>query len=155
MIYLGYLPSTLELYISNLLIEKGIRCIWDLNLDSLSAAFNIRIKYYPGETCLIKKGKKIYIFINKALSEQEQYEEFLHELSHYVLDHSSLLYLDENQWRHIELKTDHVMQYIAIPYFLLDTLTKLETVEAASEYFYVSRSLAWKRMEQIKNRINK
>jgi hypothetical protein len=150
-----YIPTALELYISNLLIGKGIQCIWDLNIDSLATAFNIRIKYYPGETALIKKGKRIYVFVNKTLSEQEQYEEFLHELTHQIMEHCSVLHLDVNQWHHIELKTDHLMQYVAIPYFLLDTLTKLETVEAASEYFYISRSLAWKRMENIKDRINK
>lgn len=102
---------------------------------------------------MIRKGKKAIITINRNLSEQEQYEDFLHELTHYILETTSFLFLDGKEWIRVEMKVNHAVQYVAMPIFLLDTIVKLETVEAVSEYFFVSYELARKRMESIRNRL--
>jgi Zn-dependent peptidase ImmA (M78 family) len=149
---LNYKPTFLEVYVSNLLIEKDIRCIWDLNIESLCEAFGITVVYDSIETCLMHNNKFKLVVIDNRLSEAEQYHQFLHELGHYLLSHTSFQLLNENQWRYIELKADMMIQYISMPYFLIDTLIKLETIEAVSEYFFVNYDLAYKRMEKIKCR---
>jgi Zn-dependent peptidase ImmA (M78 family) len=142
-----------EAYVSSILEQKGINHIWDMNIESLARAFNINVRYVPGGSCMMKRGKKAIISTNKHLDEQKQYEDFLHELSHYILDTTSFLNLNQDQWKQVELKTDHVLQYVAMPLFLLDTIIKLKTIEAVSEYFFVSHELARKRMESIRNRL--
>lgn len=148
-----YRPVFEEIFLSDILEKKGINHIWDMNIETLAKAFNINVRYSSGGTCMLKKGKKAIITLNKSIDEQEQYEEFLHELGHYILETASFLLMDQDQWKRVELKVDHVLQYLAMPLFLLDTIIKLETVEAVSEYFFISYELARKRMESIRNRL--
>lgn len=148
-----YKGTNIETFISNTLLEKGITCIWSPHIETLAEAFNINVTYADTCTVMIRKGKKVLIIINKSLSKLEQYEQFLHELGHFFLETAPFPLLSESQWKYTEMRSNYVIQYIAMPLFLLDDIIQLNTVEAVSEYFFVSYELARKRMESIKNRL--
>ncbi|QVK18098.1 ImmA/IrrE family metallo-endopeptidase [Mycoplasmatota bacterium] len=147
-----YVPTNWEILISNILIDKGIKSVFKLNIYDLSNAFNIIVRYCDAGNILLTNKNKAAIILNKHKSGKEQYLSFLHELSHYIQEHVSYQYLNEHQWKYFELKANGLMQYLAMPYFLMDRIMDLNTVDAVVNYFYVTEELAQKRLEGIKSK---
>lgn len=148
-----YVPTNNEILISNLLVEKGIQSIFHLNIYDLSNAFKVKVWYLDADNELIRNTKKTIIFIDNRNTERERYINFLHELSHYIQEHASFHYLSEHQVKYFEMKADHLIQYIAMPYFLIDNVFILDGVRGVANYFGVPLDLAQKRIDGIKNRI--
>lgn len=146
-----YTPNKTELYLSNLLLKKGITKE-DLNIKSLAEFFNIKLCYSDLESSMITSKRGTLIFIDENEEPIAQYYQFLHELSHYIQNHLSFQLLNFNQWKYIELKAEHIIRYIAMPYFLIDNIKHLHTIQEVSEYFFVSYELAFKRLEEITNK---
>lgn len=142
-----------EDFVNTILLDKGINSIEHLNIECLAAAFNINIYYWNCKTFLLS-DEDVSIVIDNKKNEIQQYEEFLHELGHYILykNHIKLI-TDLGDWKYIEGKVNHLVPYIAIPKFLIDNVCHLQTVEAVSNLFYVPHDIARKRLEGIKNRI--
>ncbi len=147
-----YMPTNIEIIISNLLIDYGINSRWKLNILDISNAFNIYVTYENTRDALLIGKDEIYIVINENHSEQEKYVRFLHELSHYLLEHVSIHELQMHQYKYYEFKANNLVQYIAMPYFLIDDIYSLKTVEGVANYFCLPQKLVRKRLEGIKNR---
>ncbi len=139
----------LERYVQRLLQDKGIKTINDMTIERLSEAFDIHVFYKPYGTCMKTRCGVTVIMIDSRVNETEQYHQFIHELAHLICHHTSIKYLNNNQWKYYELKAEKVVKYITIPSFLISGYT---TVEEVSEEFHVSYDLAMKRLEAIKNR---
>ncbi len=148
-----YVPSNTEIIVSNLLEEKGITSIFKLHICDFMKAFNITLRLCDFGGVLLKNERRTVIILNKNDPEVIQYESFLHELSHHIREDLSYQLVEEWQHNNFECKTNHLMQYIAMPYFLYEDIICLNTVEKVARYFHVTKELARKRLEGIKNKL--
>jgi hypothetical protein len=139
-----------ENYVNDILLEKGINSIDKLNITDLADAFGINVYYFNCGTHLISE-EELYCIIDSSKNEVIQYEEFLHELAHYIYMHDYRYLTDFNRWKHIELKVNSLVPYLAIPKFALGELLYTATVNEAANRFNISTHLAWKRVNLIKN----
>lgn len=148
-----YVPTNSEIIVSNLLLDKGINSVFKLNIYDLANAFNIHVKNANINSIMHDQDACI-IFLDERKSERLQYISFLHELSHYIRNDVSVAVQKKWQYNYCELKTNYLVQYIAMPFFLIDKIIiDLKSVEAVANYFRVTHELARKRLEGIRNRI--
>ncbi len=148
-----YVPTNVEVMASNILLDHGVTSLWHLNIYDLANAFEVKVKYLPIDSTILFYDKNTVIIINDRESARNQYSQFLHELSHHIQEHIAYQYLDNFQLKYFEMKANYLVQYLAIPYFLIDILKGLKTVNKVADYFYVSQEIAQKRIEGIKSRI--
>lgn len=145
----------IEDFINNELISRGINTISKLNIKDLADAFDINVYYWNCKSFLhFDEEHSIVIDINKNFL--DQYEEFLHELGHYILfqNHVKLI-KSVREWRYIEGKVNYIVPFIAIPNFALGEALAQNTIQEVSSLFHVSTELAEKRIKLYKNKILK
>jgi Zn-dependent peptidase ImmA (M78 family) len=145
-----YKPTKLELYISNI-FQEHIKTIEDLSIRKIAEVLDIEVRYADFSATVFNNNKRL-IVLSEEKNYSQQYNRFIHEVAHILLEQVSFHKLVDEQIKYIEGKTNHIMQYIAIPYFMLDKLHELCTIEEISEYFNVSYEIALNRMEKIKYR---
>lgn len=145
-----YVPTNSEIIVSNILLEKGINSLYKLNVYDLSQAFGIQVWYEDVGGILINKKA---IVLDKNKSHRDQYVQFAHELGHFFRDDPSFQQLEDWQHKYVELKVNRLMLYITMPYFLLDIIVSLGSVEKVAQCFYVNEEMARKRLEGIRNRM--
>ena len=130
------------------LISRGINDVCQLNIKSLSDAFNVNIVYWNCSTRIVKDDELYYCIIDNRKHPVLQYEEFLHELAHIIYDNDLCVANDKRIYFYRECKVNHLVPLIAIPKFaIMHILGK--TVEEISSEFGITRSLAMKRLKHI------
>ena len=148
-----YVPTNVEVLASNVLLDHGITQLWNLNIYDLANAFDVQVKYLPMTSAIMFTKTKTTIIINSKTSKRNQYVQFLHELSHHIQEHIAFQYLEDWQLKYYELKANSLIQYLAIPYFLINEVFELKTVDRVANHFYVTKEIARKRLEWIENRL--
>jgi len=137
----------MEFYISNLLIEKGITSKEQLNIVDLSEAFKIPVVYFEQKSSIskIKSLGLSFIMIDNRKDGVYQYEDFLHELSHFILDeyHTESI----SKYRTFEQKANHVMQILSCPSHICRD--KIKNIVEFSTEFNLTYRLAAKRISRL------
>lgn len=148
-----YNPNLAEVLVSEILMEKGIKTIFDLNMTNMMEKFSFCVHYAPvGTTYVGGKGKKIIIIDNRECHYQRNMQ-VLHEISHIIYDDLSYIYLLEEEWLDVEKKVELISTYVAMPYFLINEILQLGTVERVANYFCIPAELVEKRLEGINKRM--
>jgi hypothetical protein len=145
----GEVNMIYENFISNVLLERGINSIHQLNIRDLSEAFNIKIYYWNCGTRLVSE-EETYCVIDISKPDIIQYEEFLHELVHYIITHDINTITNLKVWKHIEGKVNCLVPYLAIPKFLLADLNRFTNIYDAGEYFNITPRLLLRRLKSLK-----
>lgn len=144
-----------EDFVNTILLDRGINSIEHLNIECLAAAFNINVFYWDCKTFLLS-DEDVNIVIDNKKNEIQQYEEFLHELGHYILYQNHIkLITDLSEWKYIEGKVNQLVPYIAIPKFAMKEALDQESIYEVSSIFKISTSLVEKRLTLFKNKILK
>lgn len=149
-----YKPSRMELFISNLLQEKGLKKLEDFTITNLAENFGVKVWFgdLDAATMIGKEGTLIFVNINEPPT--IQYIKFLHELSHIIQYHLPYSLVNRHQWKYYETKANYIVRYLAMPYFLLTQLRNDVTVSELAELFSVPFEIAQKRLVEITNRQN-
>ncbi|QVK17765.1 ImmA/IrrE family metallo-endopeptidase [Mycoplasmatota bacterium] len=144
-----------EDFVNTILLDRGINSIEQLNIECLAAAFNINVYYWNCKTFLLT-DEDVTIAININKDKVEQYEEFLHELGHYILYQNHIkLITDLGEWKYIEGKVNQLVPYIAIPKFAMKEALDQESIYEVSSIFKISTAFVEKRLTLFKNKILK
>ena len=148
-----YMTSIAEIEVSKVYRQFGVVQPSHLTIDTLCEIFNINVYFLKAGSKLILDGDDVFIIIDSRLTEREQLEIFYHELAHFLLDHRPTITL--SLFQYFETKADNLIQYLAFP------LHMLQFIDFESEYlihemadqFNVSWDLAYKRLENIKQKL--
>lgn len=147
------MTSVAEIEISKLYQQFGVVEPSHLNIHHLSEIFNINVYFLETNSKLILDGDDVFMIIDSRTNQTEQLESFYHELAHYLLEHRPTDTLP--LFEYFEMKADYLIKYLAIP------LHMLKHIDFESDYlvheiayqFNISRDLAYKRIENIKNKL--
>lgn len=151
-----YNPTDLEIYVENLYKSIGIRDASDLCIENVATGLNIEIvymEYAPNRAIYDDDFCVIFLNPKKPNMKDIFFHEIAHPLRHYGDQESmNIGSLDELQ----EIQANQFQLYAAIPFFLIAEFPEKEIdfVHYLSKTFDVSYSLAYKRVKQIKRRIN-
>jgi len=78
-----YRPSETELWISGLYQQNGILQPKDLTISAVSEIFSVKVSYYDGPVFAEwEEDNYAFIFLNRNKSQEEQKNDFFHELCH-------------------------------------------------------------------------
>jgi Zn-dependent peptidase ImmA (M78 family) len=153
----NYISTPLEQWIEALYEKLEITAPEQLQIAELAGKLNIWVYFMDMGSMTIEKQGVFSVNIDRRLSGNEQWEDFLHELCH-VLRHSGnqlvmpTPYMD---WQ--EQDAAHFQLYAAIPMFMVRRLKlpehQSEMIELLAEEFHVTHRLAAVRLEQIQRRV--
>lgn len=148
-----YQFSFLEKWISDLYSTFGINSPCDLTIENISLALNINVYFRGLSVKLIIDDKEVYIILDSRENKKKQYEDFYHELAHYLLSHSTAT--TPTLFGYFEDKADNLIQYLAIPchMFRFINFNSDSLIEEVSTQFNVSYDLALKRIVNIKEKL--
>lgn len=125
--------------------SHGIKCIEDLDIDNVAAAFNISLfKNFPLDIRV--KSKEIDIIMLQAKDICTMTESFFHEFAH-VLRHGHT-HISDSYRRYCEGQANKLMYELAIPDFMITN--EMLDYKSLSSYFNVSETFALTRIEQLK-----
>jgi len=154
----NYQLTPLEKWVQDLYFQIGVVSTAQLNINYIASTLNIWYYELNMSSKVIDSGAGLYsICIDKRLSPQRQWQDFLHELCHALrhygdqVDMPDLL-IDWQEW-----DADTFMIYASMPFFLIRDLelpkTRNEIIPYLASQFGVTKQLAAKRLEQIERRI--
>ncbi|GGE48010.1 hypothetical protein GCM10011391_28500 [Pullulanibacillus camelliae] len=150
----GYIPTTLEKWISDRFIQKGIFYPWELTPKQIAGAFDIDFDADFSPAFSSEEFGEPFIVVDKRTSQEMQKEQFFHELGH-ILRHDGDQ-RDENMpesFRMMQEADAHLFTlYAAIPYHMLD-FSANNTIESIIERFNVSNEIAKNRVLGIKRKL--
>ncbi|QGH32578.1 ImmA/IrrE family metallo-endopeptidase [Gracilibacillus salitolerans] len=146
-----YKPFDLENWITKHYIQIGITTPEQINLKQIALSFHIWTSYKEKRSFAFQDGKYRIINIDARLTEQEQREQFFHELCH-LLRHCGSQLIMPKAFRELqEWDAIRFTKYAAIPYSMLQLfdLKSDYIIEEIAESFKVHEDLARERMEGI------
>ncbi|MEK3935981.1 ImmA/IrrE family metallo-endopeptidase [Sporosarcina sp. FSL W7-1349] len=152
-----YINSHLEDYIKDLYLNIGIKNPGKLNQHTIARRLNIWLYPFNGPSEAIYSNGRQYIFLNRNLTPQEQWQEFAHELCH-ILRHSgnqkkmARLFLEYQEWQ-----ADSFASHFCIPTFMLRRLElpqdRQKAVWKIQQTFNVTNEFAELRLKMYENKV--
>ena len=127
-------------------------------LDSLKIAMNLGISVYhwPDNSQALFLKDQSYIFLNEQLTQQQQWQDFCHELGHILLHTGNQRRMSPLFREYQEYKANNFMYHACMPTFMLDELQLCDylpqTVVKLQELFNVEYEFAMKRLTQYLNK---
>ncbi|MCR8645558.1 ImmA/IrrE family metallo-endopeptidase [Paenibacillus sp. N1-5-1-14] len=138
---------------------KRIHITQPSQLDILEIAQRLNIWVYfmeMGSQAIDRNG--VYsICVDRRITPQEQWEDFLHELCHVLRHSGNQVEMSEDFMDKQELEANTFQLYAAIPYSMFRQLelpqTQQEIIDLIATEFRVTHALAQRRLEQIQRRV--
>jgi Zn-dependent peptidase ImmA (M78 family) len=148
-----YKPTSLEKWISDRYVQKGILYPWELRPSQIAGAFDIDFDIH---FCPAYSGEfygQPFIVLDKRASYEVQNEQFFHELCH-ILRHAGNQYNGMYElFRELqEMDARLFTVYAMIPYHMLDFSIE-NTVQSIMERFSAPFHIAQKRVKIIRERL--
>lgn len=147
--------SHLEDYIKDFYTKIGI--VNPNLLDYREIAINIGIKvfYWSDSSQALFANEKPFIFLDETLSQQQQWQEFCHELAHVLLHTGDQFNMYPLFREYQERKANNFMYHACMPTFMLKDLQLYDympqTVMKLQELFNVEYEFSLKRLTQYLN----
>ena len=148
-----YHYSHLEDYIITLYTKIGIQRIEHVTMKNVASGLDITVYTFEGSSEGVYAAGRQYIFLNRDLSLQEQWQEFGHELCH-ILRHAghqgrmAQSFVEYQEWQ-----ADNFALHVCIPTFMLVEMELSRNRKRAlweiQESFNVTYDFAEKRLEQF------
>ncbi len=123
-----------------------------LSIDNISRIFNFEIIYWEYSSELVYFKEKYKMFINESLTEQQQWQDFGHEMCHFCWHGGANKYLHEMYVEYQENKADYFMYHFCVPSFMLQQL-KGVTAYDIMNLFNVEFDFALRRLEMYRNNL--
>lgn len=112
----------------------------------------IKLIYWKNTSSIAKYQGNYYLFLNEMLTEQQQWQEFGHEMYHYFYDETNYDLLHENYAEYGETKADYFAYHFCVPTFMLYNLKGVDVYDVM-ELFNVEFDFALKRLEMYRNKV--
>ncbi|WP_369595605.1 ImmA/IrrE family metallo-endopeptidase [Lysinibacillus pakistanensis] len=147
--------SHLEDYIKDFYIRLCMTTPALLDFREIAEKLGIKVFYWPDTSQALFAENKPFIFLNETLSQQQQWQDFCHELAHVLLHTGDQFYMSPLFREYQEHKANNFMYHACIPTFMLDELqlndSTPQTVMKLQELFNVEYEFALKRLTQYLN----
>lgn len=141
-----------EEYIKLFYLKIGISKPQELQFQTISKRLGITTYYWPEQSQAFFTGNKSFIFLNEQLSQQQQWQDFCHELAHVLLHSGHQGCMSPLFREYQENKANNFMNHACIPSFMLDELEQSDanafTVQHVQQLFNVEYDFVVKRLEQ-------
>jgi len=125
---------------------------YQLMIGTVSKKMNLSVTFWDF-TSEITLYKGIYkIFINERQSEQQQWQDFGHEMYHFCHDHVVYDRLHESYAEYGESKADYFAYHFCVPTFMLQQLDEVN-IHVITTMFNVEFDFALRRLEMYQNKI--
>src|SRR5690625_2027312 len=139
-----------ECYVKHLFESLCVTSPNQLSIHHIAAKLKVKVIYWEYPSALAERRGKFNVFINQELNEQQQWQDFGHEMKHYCFDRGSQIYLKDSFIGYKEIKADYFSYHFCIPTFMLDLFKEVSAYEIA-RIFNVEPSFALKRMDMYRN----
>ncbi|MGF9975935.1 ImmA/IrrE family metallo-endopeptidase [Viridibacillus arvi] len=143
-----YCYTHLEDFIRNLYINIGITKIEQLNIYTISRRLKLKVIYAPFKSFC--NGNMICI--DSRISKERQWQEFIHELCHFLLHSGNQLGVPPAFRQYQEWKAENFTYQACVPTYMLDELCNIHklrlSVQMIQVLFNVEEHIAIKRFEQ-------
>ncbi len=123
-----------------------------LTIDYISMALNIKMHYWNDTSSIAIYKNNYKMFINENLNKPRQWQEFGHEMNHYIYDEGNQLHLPDTYKTYQESKADYFAYHFCVPTFMLAKL-KGVTAYDIMILFNVEFDFALRRLEMYKNKV--
>lgn len=150
-----YITSALEDWITKKYMRFGIKNPDDININRIAKIYRIYIhqKELPARYDIY--GRYQAIILDSRCTEQEQREQFFHELCHILrhVGHQSMLptaFRELQEW-----DANHFTMYAALPFFMIREydFQSPYLIQDLVEDFKVTEKMCIKRIEHIKRNV--
>lgn len=123
-----------------------------LSLNKITSALNIKLIYWSHTSAIAELKGRYCLFINKALNKCRQWQEFGHEIYHYLYDHVVYDRLHECYAGYGESKADYFAYHFCVPTFMLKNLKEVNANVVANT-FNVEFDFALRRLEMYQSKM--
>src|SRR5690625_4714374 len=110
----------------------------------------IKIVYWHFTSAIAERNGKYNLFINQKLSQQQQWQDFGHEMKHFCFDRGNQNDLFSSLIYYQEVKADYFAYHFCIPTFMLEQLKEV-TIHEIARVFNVEFEFAVRRFDMYKN----
>lgn len=141
-----------ERYIKKLFLSLGINCISQLNIKELSNKLNLDVLFWNYGSELAYYNGCFKVFINNNQSMQCMWQDFGHEIYHYLNDQASYDLLHPGYYLYGECKADYFAYHFCVPTFMLNNFKEV-SVNVIANRFNVEYDFALRRFEMYQNKI--
>ncbi|MCB5235455.1 ImmA/IrrE family metallo-endopeptidase [Niallia circulans] len=150
-----YQTTLLEDWIKDFLQNLGIYHPHQLNIEIISQRLNL----YVVEKNVKSRVMEGVVFLDSGLNEQEKWQEFSHELKHYLKDEGNQLLLPKSFVDLQEYKAESFALHFCVPTYMLlnyeiNNYMNIDTgVQFVSDTFNVTNEFANKRLIHFRNQV--
>lgn len=150
-----YQTTLLEDWIKDFLNNLGIYHPHQLNMETVSNRLGLHVIEKNVKSRVVEG----IVFLDSRLSEKEKWQEFSHELKHYLKDEGNQLLLPKSFVELQEYKAENFALHFCVPTFMLlnkeisNYINFEDGVQYVSETFNVTKEFAHKRLLHFRNQI--
>ncbi len=120
-----------------------------LEFQTMAIKLGIQVFYWPDKSQALFLRERAYIFLNEFLTNEQQWQDFCHELAHVLLHTGHQGRMSPLLLEYQENKANNFMYHACVPSFMLDEIDPDNlTVEYVQQNFNVEYDFAFKRLEQ-------
>ena|SRR5690625_4156821 len=141
-----------ELYVKRFYKLLNINYPYQLTVDNLSNKMNIPIFFWEFTSEITKYRGRYKLFINESLNEQQQWQDFGHEISHFLQHTGSQTNMYNLFLNYQESQADYFAYHFCVPTFMLIRLKEV-TIYDVMNQFNVEHDFAYTRLEMHQNKI--
>lgn len=141
-----------EDFIQKLYSRMDILTPHQLDFQSITMRLGVQLFFWPDKSQALFLKEQAYIFLNDQITQQQQWQDFCHELAHVLLHSGHQGRITPLFREYQENKANNFMYHACIPSFMLDELGKSSTsaltVQHVQQLFNVEYDFALKRLDQ-------
>lgn len=145
-----------ESYVATLYERIGIDTPQQLDFQLIASRLGIKVFYWPEQSQALFFKDAGYIMLNNALSPQQQWQDFTHELGHILLHTGSQTRLPKSFVEYQEFKAKQFMLHASVPTFMLENLALSDATQPnillVQQLFNVEEEIATKRLNSYLER---
>ncbi|WP_158589669.1 MULTISPECIES: ImmA/IrrE family metallo-endopeptidase [Clostridia] len=141
-----------EDYIQRFLLQQNIHKPNDLTIKNIASSLNIPVYYWEYSSECVYLNERCLIFLNSNRSEQEQWQEFGHEIAHFLWHTGRQEFLPSTFIELQEWQANYFSYHLCIPTFMLQRIKTKITPKYVMNLFNVEYDFACKRLEMYRNK---
>lgn len=141
-----------ELFIMQFYESISVICPYELSIMHIAEKLNMEVCFWNFGSAIAQFNGIHKMFINKRLSEQQQWQDFGHEMYHYFFDNTRYDLLKESYAEYGESKADYFAYHFCVPTFMLDNLKEVSVYDVI-EFFNVEFYFALRRLEMYQSKL--
>lgn len=141
-----------EDYVKQLLLKLNINQPSDLTIDKISNALRVPVYYWEFSSETVYRNGKCLIFLQATNSEQVQWQEFSHEIAHFLWHTGRQEFLPPTFIELQEWQANYFSYHLCVPTFMLERVKTKITPKHVMNLFNVEYEFACKRLEMYRNK---